>query len=121
VSRPEDGEVAQFLSDVRSFSRDQVDLIGDVWGKGAAGLPTETTSDVNLEIAAIVRAATVTGYEGSAQGRTYQSVFAQVGLGRYCFYFVGFTTARASRDSFLKVFPAMLGSFQRGTPASPPF
>jgi hypothetical protein len=64
---------------------------------------------------------TVTGYDGSAQGRTYQSVAAQVGLGRYCFYFVGSTTAPASRDSFLKVFPAMLGSFQRGTPASPPF
>jgi hypothetical protein len=92
-------------------------------------VPVNSCSAVDLSQASIppldVRidgiASTVTEYDGSVQGRTYQNVVAQAGLGRYCFYFVGSTTARVSRDSFLRVFPAILGSFQRGTPASPPF
>lgn len=63
----------------------------------------------------------VIGDVGSAGGHTVFSVRAQVDLGRYCFYFWGYTITLASRDSFLKIFPAMLGSFQRGTPVRPPF
>jgi hypothetical protein len=66
-------------------------------------------------------ASVVVGNYGFDQTRTWRNVVAQVGLGRYCFYFVGFTTALATRDSFLKVFTVMLGSFHRGSPASPPF
>jgi hypothetical protein len=95
--------------------------VGIVPAKSCSAVDPSQSSIPPLDVRIDGTAGTVTGLEGSAQGQPYQSVYVQASLGRYCFYFVGFTTAHASRDSFLKVFPTILGSFQLGTPARPPF
>jgi hypothetical protein len=66
-------------------------------------------------------ASTVVGFDGSVSQQAYHAFQAQVGLGKYCYSFVGATLSASTRDTFLPVFKAMLAAFKVGTPTTPPF